>query len=190
MSQESKGRSKGKEDAKDTGGKGSTSQESKVTSTGPEDGRDTGGKGSTSQGSKGTSTAQDDARDTRGKRNMSQESKQISAGQEEARDTRGEKCMSEESKGTNKGKDNTHMVHRHFQFGYPMNYQATTEISEDGYPQYCQCEDPDKMYKAFSHGKPYVFTNCDVVPYNKYFLYKYDCHFNVEYCHSVAGNQI
>ena len=54
------------------------------------------------------------------------------------------------------------------QFGYPKNYQTTTEISGDGYPQYHRHEDPDKVYKVFSHGKPYVFTNCDVVPYNKY----------------------
>ena len=49
----------------------------------------------------------------------------------------------------------------------------------------CQHEDPDEVYKVFSHGKPYVFTNCDEVPYNKYLLYKYDCHFNVEFCYSV-----
>ena len=79
------------------------------------------------------------------------------------------------------------MVDGHCQFGYPKNYQATTEISEDGYPQYHQCEDPDKVYKVFSHGKPYVFTNHDVVPYNKYLLYKYDCHFNVEFCYSVQA---
>ena len=48
-------------------------------------------------------------------------------------------------------------------FGYPKKYQATSEISEDGYPQYCRCEDPDKVYKVYSHGKPYVFTNHDVV---------------------------
>ena len=41
------------------------------------------------------------------------------------------------------------------------------------------------MYKAFSHGKLFEYKNHDVVPYNKYVLYKYDCHFNVEYCHSV-----
>ena len=60
------------------------------------------------------------------------------------------------------------MVDGHCQFGYPKNYQPTTEISEDGYPQYRQHEDPDKVYKVFSHGKPYVFTDYDVVPYNKY----------------------
>ena len=43
------------------------------------------------------------------------------------------------------------------------------------------------MYKAFSHGKPYDYSNCDVVPYNKYVTYKYDYHFNVEYCHSVQA---
>ena len=79
------------------------------------------------------------------------------------------------------------MVDGHCRFGYPKNYQATTEISEDGYLQYHQHEDPDKVYKVFSHGKPYVFTNHDVVPYNKYLLYKYDCHFNVEFCYLVQA---
>ena len=32
-----------------------------------------------------------------------------------------------------------------------------------------------------------MFTNHDVMPYNKYLLNKYDCHFNVEYCHSVQA---
>ena len=63
------------------------------------------------------------------------------------------------------------------------------EMSADGYPQYYQHEDPDKVYKAFSQGKPYNYTTCDVVPYNKYLLYKYDCDFNVEYCHSVQTIQ-
>ena len=43
------------------------------------------------------------------------------------------------------------------------------------------------MYIAYSHCKWYTFTNHDVVPYNKYLLYKYDCHFNVEFCHSVQA---
>ena len=73
------------------------------------------------------------------------------------------------------------MVDGHCSFGYPKNYQTTTEISEDGYPRYRRHEDPDKVYKVYSHGKPYIFTNCDVVPYNKHLLYKYDCHFNVEF---------
>ena len=29
------------------------------------------------------------------------------------------------------------LVDGHCQIGYPKNYQATTEISEDGYPRYC-----------------------------------------------------
>ena len=50
------------------------------------------------------------------------------------------------------------MVGGHCRFGYPKNYQATTEISEDGYPRYRQCEDPDKVYKVYSHGKPWCHT--------------------------------
>ena len=58
---------------------------------------------------------------------------------------------------------------------------------EDGYPQYRQCQDPDNVYIAYSHSEQYTFTNHDVEPYNKYLLYKYDCHFNVEFCHSVEA---
>ena len=53
MSQESKGKSTGQEDARNSSGKGSMSEESKGKSTGPEDARDSSGKGSTSQESKG-----------------------------------------------------------------------------------------------------------------------------------------
>ena len=60
------------------------------------------------------------------------------------------------------------MVDGHCRFGYPKNYQATTEILEDGYPQYHQCQDPDNVYIVYSHCKQYTFTNHDVVPYNKY----------------------
>jgi hypothetical protein len=30
-----------------------------------------------------------------------------------------------------------------------------------------------------------TYTNADMVPYNKYLLFKYNCHINAEYCHSV-----
>ena len=33
--------------------------------------------------------------------------------------------------------------------------------------------------------KRITYTNADVVPYNKYLLFKYNCHINVEYCHSI-----
>ena len=32
-----------------------------------------------------------------------------------------------------------------------------------------------------------MFTNGDVVPYNKYLLFKYKCHINVECVHSVCA---
>ena len=79
------------------------------------------------------------------------------------------------------------MVDGRCRFGYPKNYQAATEISGDCYPQYCQRQNSDNVYIAHSHGKWYTLTNREVVPYNKYLLYKYDCHFNVEFCHSVQA---
>ena len=40
---------------------------------------------------------------------------------------------------------------------------------------------------TYRKGKPVTYTNADVVPYNNYLLYKYNCHINVEYCHSVMA---
>ena len=54
------------------------------------------------------------------------------------------------------------MVDGHCQFGYPKNYQATTEISEDGYPQYHQCEDPDKVTEFCPSLNSCASHSCDI----------------------------
>ena len=72
-------------------------------------------------------------------------------------------------------------------YGYPKDYQSTTEMSEDAYPLY-QRQAPDQGGNTFlkwRRNKRITYTNADVVPYNKYLLFKYNCHINVEYCHSI-----
>ena len=60
-------------------------------------------------------------------------------------------------------------------------------VSEDGYPIYRRCapEEGGNYFFAYRKGKHVTYTNADVVPYNKYLLYKYNCHIIVQYCHSV-----
>ena len=74
-------------------------------------------------------------------------------------------------------------------YGYPKEYQLTTETSEDGYPLYRRRapEEGGNTFWKHKGGKRVTYTNANVVPYNKYLLYKYDCHINVEYCHSVEA---
>ena len=72
-------------------------------------------------------------------------------------------------------------------YGYPKDYQSTTEMSEDAYPLYRR-QAPDQGGNTFikwRRNKRITYTNADVVPYNKYLLFKYNCHINVEYCHSI-----
>ena len=72
-------------------------------------------------------------------------------------------------------------------YGYKKDYQSTTEMSEDAYPLY-QRRAPEQGGNScfkWRNNREVTFTNADVVPYNKYLLYKYNCHINVEYCHSV-----
>ena len=44
-----------------------------------------------------------------------------------------------------------------------------------------------KLFFAYRKGNPVTYTNADVVSYNKYLLFKYNCRINVEYCHSVKA---
>ena len=68
------------------------------------------------------------------------------------------------------------------QYDYPKEYSPETMVSEDGYPVYRRRvpEEGWNSYFAQRKGKPVTYTNADVVPHNKYLLYKYNCHINVE----------
>ena len=72
-------------------------------------------------------------------------------------------------------------------YGFPKEYMAETEMSDDAYPLYRRRspEDGGNSYETYRRNKRVKFTNANVVPYNKYLLFKYDCHINVEYCHSI-----
>ena len=62
-------------------------------------------------------------------------------------------------------------------------------MSEGGYPIYCRCspEEGGNSFFTYRKRKPVTYTNGDVVPYNKYLLYKYNCNINVEYYNSVMA---
>ena len=71
------------------------------------------------------------------------------------------------------------MKKRYCQYGYRKDYSSETMMSEDGYPM------EQIHFFIYRKGKPVTYTNGGVVSYNKYPLYKYNCHINVEYCHLV-----
>ncbi|KAL7525838.1 hypothetical protein ACHAWF_001528 [Thalassiosira exigua] len=72
-------------------------------------------------------------------------------------------------------------------YGYKRDHISAAELSEDGYPLYRRRSPEEHGNVCFKYrgGKNLTYTNADVVPYNKYLLFKYDCHINVEYCHSI-----
>ena len=75
----------------------------------------------------------------------------------------------------------------HCCYGYRKHYQSETQLDKDAYPVYC-CRAPEEegnIFTKFIRGNEHKFTNGDVVPYNKYLLFKYKCHINVECVNSV-----
>ena len=77
----------------------------------------------------------------------------------------------------------------HCRFNFPKMYQFETELSEDGYPVYRRRSPVDggNTVIKFRNGERVQYTNADVVPYNKYLTWKYNCHINVEYCYSIKA---
>ena len=74
-------------------------------------------------------------------------------------------------------------------FNFPKDYISKTEMSDDGYPLYRK-RDPDnggQTIKKYRNGREYIYTNKDVVPYNKYLLLKYQSHVNLEYCQGIVA---
>ena len=64
--------------------------------------------------------------------------------------------------------------------GYPKQFSAHTTLGENGYPQ----------YKRDNNGRSFIkngvrLDNRYVVPYNPYFLRKYQAHINVEACTTI-----
>ena len=79
------------------------------------------------------------------------------------------------------------MIKGYCRWNFPKEYSSATQMTEDGYPLYCQRgpEMGGNSFEKYYHGKKFTYTNAWVVPYNKYLLFKYNCHINVEYCCTV-----
>ncbi|MBW0509324.1 hypothetical protein O181_049039 [Austropuccinia psidii MF-1] len=72
-------------------------------------------------------------------------------------------------------------TNRGCKWGYPKPYAAETSISNDAYPVYRRRQ--GSSFKCGSH----VYTNQDVIPYNKYLLLRYQCHANVEIPYGIKA---
>jgi len=75
-------------------------------------------------------------------------------------------------------------------YNYPKDYVQATELSEDGFPRYRRRNPAlnDKVsfsYEVHRNKKLYKYTSKDVIPYSKYLMQRFNCHINVEYCHSI-----
>ena len=81
------------------------------------------------------------------------------------------------------------MKQGYYKYGSPKPYVSVTEMSENGYTIYRRrsLEQGGNSHITYRKGERVTYTNVNVVPYNKYLLYKYNCHVNVEYCHSVKA---
>ena len=62
--------------------------------------------------------------------------------------------------------------------GYPKSFQETTSLPKDGhgYPLYAR---PNNGQQIEKNG--FIFDNRWVVPFNRFFLIKFECHINVEF---------
>jgi hypothetical protein len=78
---------------------------------------------------------------------------------------------------------------QHCRFNFPKDYVSATDMSEDGYPRYRRRspEEGGNDCIKYKSDKRIQYTNADVAPYNKYLLFKYNCHINVEYCNSIQA---
>ena len=65
--------------------------------------------------------------------------------------------------------------------GYPKEFIQNTMCNADGYPLYRRRQGP--THRAQNR----IFDNRNIVPYNKFLSYKYDCHINVEICSSIRA---
>lgn len=65
---------------------------------------------------------------------------------------------------------------------FPKAYQPETILQDNAYPLYRRRDNGRHFIK---HG--FTFTNQHVVPYNRFLLLKYQCHFNVEIAQGIVG---
>src|SRR5579859_5261006 len=67
---------------------------------------------------------------------------------------------------------------------YPKLFAETTTSDSDEYPIYRWRDDGQTFYKGRSN---YEFTNQDIIPYNPYFSWAFNCHINVEITASISS---
>ena len=74
---------------------------------------------------------------------------------------------------------------------YPRQFNKTTRVGEDCYPDYRRRSPEDgghtTMQMARNLGYEVPMDNRHVVPYNPYLLHKYQAHINVEWCASIRA---
>ncbi|MBW0478347.1 hypothetical protein O181_018062 [Austropuccinia psidii MF-1] len=68
-----------------------------------------------------------------------------------------------------------------FKWGYPKPYAAETSISNDAYPVYRRHQG-----SSFTSGS-HIYTNQDVIHYNKYLSLRYQCHINFEIPYGIKA---
>ncbi|EFO90980.1 hypothetical protein CRE_27833 [Caenorhabditis remanei] len=71
--------------------------------------------------------------------------------------------------------------------GYPKEFRSTTSVDVDGFPLYRRRDDGKKVPFKTKSGEIVWLDNRSVVPYNKYFTRKFNCHVNVEICGTVGA---
>ena len=69
---------------------------------------------------------------------------------------------------------------------YPRPFTPATAMNEDSYPVYKRPQD-GRTYQHRCSGRDYTVDNRDVVLYNPYLSYKFDCHINIEACGSIQS---
>ena len=70
---------------------------------------------------------------------------------------------------------------------FPKSFFNETEITEDSYANYRRRSPKEggNVASKMEHGQHVTYDNSNVVPYCQHLLKNYECHINVEYCHSV-----
>lgn len=70
---------------------------------------------------------------------------------------------------------------------YRMPFCAQTKLGEDAFSQYRRRDNGRTIEKNVKNLGKTIFDNRDVVPYNPFLTFKYNCHINVEHCASVKS---
>ena len=73
--------------------------------------------------------------------------------------------------------------------GFPKPFCSETSTSNDGYPAYRRRspEEGGNSYTIWKNGELFEITNAWVVPYSPFLSRTFECHINVEVCHSIKS---